>query len=84
MITALASGAFLGVSCGLAPGPLLAQTLRHGPREGCKIALTPLAFRLQVLEVRIQGRGDLDGGRAGRRPAGPRLRQWTAAASWNK
>ena len=46
MITALASGAFLGLSCGLAPGPLLAlllaQTLRHGPREGCKIALTPL------------------------------------------
>jgi hypothetical protein len=34
MITALASGAFLGLSCGLAPGPLLAlvlaQTLRHG------------------------------------------------------
>jgi hypothetical protein len=34
MITALATGAFLGLSCGLAPGPLLAlllaQTLRHG------------------------------------------------------
>ncbi len=46
MITALASGALLGLSCALAPGPLLAlvlaQTLRHGAREGCKIALSPL------------------------------------------
>lgn len=46
MITALASGALLGLSCGLAPGPLLAlvvaQTLRHGAREGCKVALSPL------------------------------------------
>jgi threonine/homoserine/homoserine lactone efflux protein len=46
MITALASGVLLGVSAGLSPGPMLAlvlaQTLRHGSREGCKIALTPL------------------------------------------
>jgi hypothetical protein len=46
MMTALASGVLLGFSCGLAPGPLLAlvlaQTLRHGAREGYKIALTPL------------------------------------------
>ena len=46
MITALASGILLGLSCGLAPGPLmalvLAQALRHGAREGCKIALVPL------------------------------------------
>ena len=46
MIAALASGLLLGLSCGLAPGPLLAlvlaQSLRHGAREGCKIALTPL------------------------------------------
>jgi threonine/homoserine/homoserine lactone efflux protein len=46
MMTALASGVLLGLSAGLAPGPMLAlvlaQTLRHGPREGCKIALTPL------------------------------------------
>ena len=46
MMTAFASGAFLGLSCGLAPGPLLAlllaQTLRHGPGEGCKVALAPL------------------------------------------
>ena len=38
-----------GLSCGLAPCPmlalLLAQTLRHGPREGCKIALPPLVLK---------------------------------------
>src|SRR5208283_3642736 len=53
MMTALASGALLGLSCGLAPGPLLAlvlaQTLRHGPREGCKIALTPLATDAPII-----------------------------------
>jgi hypothetical protein len=57
MITALASGAFLGLSCGLAPGPLLAlllaQTLRHGPREGCKIALTPLVTTAPIIVVAL-------------------------------
>jgi threonine/homoserine/homoserine lactone efflux protein len=57
MITALASGAFLGLSCGLAPGPLLAlvlaQTLRHGPREGCKIALTPLVTDAPIIAVAL-------------------------------
>lgn len=46
MMTALASGFLLGLSSGLAPGPLmalvLAQTLQHGAREGCKVALVPL------------------------------------------
>jgi threonine/homoserine/homoserine lactone efflux protein len=57
MITALASGAFLGLSCGLAPGPLLAlvlaQTLRHGPREGCKIALTPLVTDAPIIAMAL-------------------------------
>jgi threonine/homoserine/homoserine lactone efflux protein len=57
MITVLASGAFLGLSCGLAPGPLLAlvvaQTLRHGPREGCKIALTPLVTDAPIIVVAL-------------------------------
>jgi threonine/homoserine/homoserine lactone efflux protein len=57
MITALATGAFLGLSCGLAPGPLLAlllaQTLRHGPREGCKIALTPLVTDAPIIVVAL-------------------------------
>lgn len=46
MLTALTSGMLLGLSCGLAPGPLLAlllaQTMRHGAREGCKVAVVPL------------------------------------------
>ena len=46
MMMALATGVLLGLSAGLAPGPLLAlvlaQSLRHGAREGCKVAVTPL------------------------------------------
>jgi hypothetical protein len=61
MITALATGAFLGLSCGLAPGPLLAlllaQTLRHGPREGCKIALTPLVADAPIILVALAATG---------------------------
>jgi threonine/homoserine/homoserine lactone efflux protein len=57
MIAAFASGAILGLSCGLAPGPLLAlvlaQTLRHGPREGCKIALTPLVTDAPIILVAL-------------------------------
>ena len=43
----------LGVSAGFSPGPLfalvLSQTLRHGTREGCKVALSPLITDLPVL-----------------------------------
>lgn len=46
MLNALAAGLLLGLVAGLAPGPLmtlvLAHSLRHGPREGCKVALAPL------------------------------------------
>ena len=53
MVASLASGALLGLSCGLAPGPLLAlvltQTLRHGAREGCKIALSPLVTDAPII-----------------------------------
>ena len=58
---ALATGVFLGLSCGLAPGPMLAlvlavvlaQTLRHGPREGCKIALKPLFTDTPIILVAL-------------------------------
>jgi len=57
MILALASGVLLGLSCGLTPGPLLAlllaQTLRHGAREGCKVALTPLATDAPIIFVAL-------------------------------
>jgi threonine/homoserine/homoserine lactone efflux protein len=57
MITALASGVLLGLSAGLSPGPMLAlvlaQTLRHGSREGCKIALTPLVTDPPIILVTL-------------------------------
>ncbi|MGD0905110.1 MAG: hypothetical protein ABR924_19595 [Terracidiphilus sp.] len=56
MTTALVSGVLLGLFCGLAPGPLLAlvlaQTLRHGAREGRKIALSPLVTDAPVTHDR--------------------------------
>ena len=46
MKSLLISGMVLGLSAGLSPGPMLtlvvAQTLRHGIREGAKVALAPL------------------------------------------
>ncbi len=46
LLAALAVGVALGLPAGLAPGPLLAlvitQTLRHGSREGARIAAAPL------------------------------------------
>jgi threonine/homoserine/homoserine lactone efflux protein len=57
MMTALATGVLLGLSAGLAPGPLLAlvlaQTLRHGAREGCKIALTPLVTDAPIIVLAL-------------------------------
>lgn len=52
-MAALLSGLVLGFSAGLAPGPLMAlvmaQSLRHGPREGCKVALAPLLTDAPVI-----------------------------------
>ena len=57
MMTALVSGVLLGFSAGLAPGPMLAlvltQTLRHGSREGCKIALTPLVTDAPIILIAL-------------------------------
>src|SRR5512141_1367801 len=57
MMAALASGVLLGLSAGLAPGPMLAlvlaQTLRYGPREGCKIALTPFVTDAPIIVVAL-------------------------------
>ena len=43
----------LGLSAGLSPGPLttltISQTLRHGSREGVKIALAPLLTDLPII-----------------------------------
>ncbi len=57
MLAALASGVLLGFAAGLSPGPMLAlalgQTLRHGSREGCKIALTPLITDAPIILVAL-------------------------------
>ncbi len=53
MTAALLAGLLLGLSSGWAPGPLftlvLAQTLQHGPREGCRVALAPLLTDLPII-----------------------------------
>lgn len=55
MIASLSAGALLGLSAGLSPGPLLAlvmaQTLRHGPAEGAKVAISPLITDLPIILV---------------------------------
>ena len=57
MMMALATGVLLGLSAGLAPGPLLAlvlaQSLRHGAREGCKIALAPLLTDVPIIVLAL-------------------------------
>jgi threonine/homoserine/homoserine lactone efflux protein len=51
--SSLAVGTVLGLSAGFAPGPLLAlvitQTLRHGAREGMKVAAAPLITDMPII-----------------------------------
>jgi len=53
MLSALAAGTILGLSAGLAPGPLLAlvitQTLKHNVREGVKVAAAPFITDLPII-----------------------------------
>ena len=57
MLSVLASGLLLGLSAGLAPGPLLAllltQSVRHGPREGCKVAFVPLLTDAPIIVLAV-------------------------------
>lgn len=57
MIDAFASGLLLGLACGLAPGPLMAlvldHSLRHGAREGCKVALGPLFTDVPIIVLTL-------------------------------
>lgn len=52
-LSSLAAGVVLGLSAGLAPGPLLTlvitQTLQHDIREGCKVAMAPLITDLPII-----------------------------------
>lgn len=53
MVEALGVGLLLGLSAGLAPGPLLAlvvaQTLRHGLGHGVRVALAPLLTDVPIV-----------------------------------
>lgn len=53
MITFLSAGIVLGLSAGFSPGPLMtlviSQTLRHGIREGAKVAVAPLVTDLPII-----------------------------------
>lgn len=55
MIASLSAGIVLGLSAGFTPGPLLtlviSQTLRHGFKEGVKVALAPLITDLPVILI---------------------------------
>ena len=49
----LITGIILGLMAGISPGPLLAlvisETLKHGKKEGIKIALTPFITDLPAI-----------------------------------
>jgi len=53
----LLSGLLLGLSAGLAPGPLLtlvvSETMRHGSRAGMRVALAPLITDLPIIFLSI-------------------------------
>jgi len=55
MFAFLSAGLLLGLSAGLSPGPLLAlviaQSARHGFREGMKVAFSPLITDLPIVLV---------------------------------
>jgi threonine/homoserine/homoserine lactone efflux protein len=57
LIASITAGIILGLSAGLAPGPLLtlvvAQTLKHGMQEGIKVALAPLVTDLPIIAVAL-------------------------------
>lgn len=57
MLTSLLAGLTFGLSSGLAPGPLstfvISQTLRHGIREGMRVALSPLLTDLPIILISL-------------------------------
>ncbi|MEW8217602.1 MAG: LysE family transporter [Candidatus Thiodiazotropha taylori] len=57
MLTSLTSGLILGISAGLAPGPLLtlvvSETLQHNIGSGIRVALAPLITDLPIILVML-------------------------------
>ena len=56
-LTSLGAGVVFGLSAGFSPGPLLmlviSQTIRHGIREGAKVAFSPLVTDLPIILVSL-------------------------------
>jgi len=57
MIGLISAGLVYGLSAGFSPGPLMAlvisQTLKHGIREGAKVAMAPLITDLPIILVSL-------------------------------
>lgn len=57
MLSSIPAGVILGLSAGLAPGPLLAlvvtQTLKHNVKEGMKVALAPLITDAPIIILSV-------------------------------
>jgi threonine/homoserine/homoserine lactone efflux protein len=68
MIACLGAGIVLGLSAGFGPGPLLAlvvsQTLKHGIKEGVKVASAPLITDVPIIVMSVFVLSRLDDFRA--------------------
>jgi threonine/homoserine/homoserine lactone efflux protein len=57
VLPSLIAGLTFGLSAGLSPGPLstfvISQTLRHGIREGVRVALSPLITDLPIILISV-------------------------------
>ncbi len=57
MVRDLVAGVVLGLPAGLVPGPLLnlviTQTLRHGTREGLRVAIAPLLTDAPIIALSV-------------------------------
>lgn len=57
MIAIVGAAIILGLSSGIAPGPLLAlviaQTIRYGTREGIKVAIAPLITDAPIIAISV-------------------------------
>jgi threonine/homoserine/homoserine lactone efflux protein len=57
MIASISAGLVYGLSAGFSPGPLMTlvitQTLKHGTREGAKVAMAPLVTDLPILLISL-------------------------------
>ena len=57
LLPTIMTGTLLGLSAGLAPGPLLtlviAQTVRHNTKEGLKVSMAPLLTDLPIILIAV-------------------------------